>query len=1196
MHYIAAQPGMLDGERELTLIAQSRGEVVFLSAADTDLACAAQQWKEFLGQRLRIAHAGPLRQPVSVDDYIEKVLSHARLVVAKLLGGRAYFPNLISSLEVLRENQNRPLLLILGGAEALDEELAELNDFSLETSRTMFTYFREGGIENFRMAGDALNRLTQARNVHLAPAVVMPECGWHRPSPTSARLRAWVLFYRAWQQTGDMAVVDPLIDALHAQGFDAEGFYAHSLRSEIAQHELASRTADFAPDVIITMQSFALGGGGENESFLDQFDCPVLQIPVSSTSQARWRESAAGLSPAETAMNVVLPEVDGRIFGTVAGFKEEALFDPDAEWTIKKLVPEPEQIARVALMARNWADLRRKKNHGKKVAIVLSNYPNRDGRIGNGVGLDTPASAVELLRALKGDGYDVSPMPSDGEELMNWLQEGPTNDDEQSQGKVGRQSFSRQRTNDFIAQLSGKRCEEMSRHWGQRLQERTDCEIAGLQLGNVFVGIQPPRGFSLQTAAIYHSPDLPPPPEYLAFYLWLREEFHADAIVHLGKHGNLEWLPGRSVALGGDDYPSLILESIPHLYPFIVNNPGEGAQAKRRTSAVIVDHLTPPLTRAGLYADLEKIERLMEERAHAELLYPVRAEELKRDIEKLLDSVSWKNELPRGENILSSLGQYLCEIKESQIRSGLHVLGRKPDGEKETDFLLSLLRCPIGERPGLIEALHGGGVSDLSVSQRDAIEKRARDWISADGGKTNISSEKEPHLAAMQKTLREELRPKLCRCEDEIENLLRGLAGKRVPPGPAGAPTRGRLDVLPTGRNFFAVDPRIIPTPTAWRCGRRVGELLLERHRQEQGEYPRTIALVIWGTSNMRTGGDDIAQALWLWGCEPVWEENSGRVIDFKIIPAHLLGRPRVDLTLRVSGLFRDAFGESLRLLAAVPKRLAQLDEPAELNPIRAAYLRDEIMLREQGIESIEATRRASLRVFSSGPGCYGTGLLPLIDAGNWETKQDITDVFCKWGSHAYDHEGATDAPDLLRRRLSEVEVVHQNQDNREHDILDSDDYFQFQGGLQAAVQAIRGIAPANYHGDSSRPDEPKVRLLKEELIRVLRSRVLNPRWLTAMREHGYKGAAEMAATIDYMFGYSATTDMISDHQFADVAQTVLLDPVQREFFERHNRAALAEATERMLEARARGLWRAPKPDTIAALEEMLLELKGTME
>ncbi|MDG1177585.1 MAG: cobaltochelatase subunit CobN, partial [SAR324 cluster bacterium] len=397
--------------------------------------------------------------------------------------------------------------------------------------------------------------------------------------------------------------------------------------------------------------------------------------------------------------------------------------------------------------------------------------------------------------------------------------------------------------------------------------------------------------------------------------------------------------------------------------------------------------------------------------------------------------------------------------------------------------------------------------------------------------------------------------------------------------------------------NFYSVDPRVIPTQTAWRCGQALAEELIERYRADHGEFPKTTALVIWGTSNMRTGGDDIAQALALWGCEPLWEPVSGRVVDFEIMPLSVLGRPRVDVVLRVSGMFRDSFGDVMRLLSTVPKRLAELDEPEEMNPVRAAWLADQQRLKDSGASAENAQRLAELRVFSSGPGAYGAGLLPLIDAGNWETRGDLTEVFLKWGSHAYDSDGtSSEEINLLRQRLSSVEIVHQNQDNREHDILDSDDYFQFQGGLQAAITEIKGSAPATYHGDSSNPEKIKIRTLKEEFNRVFRSRVLNPKWIKGMREHGYKGAFEMAATVDYLFGYDATCDIVADYQYEEVANKLLLDPEQQKFFREHNPLALKDASQRLLEANEREMWENADPGTLEALESAILEIQGEVE
>jgi cobaltochelatase CobN len=1245
MHWTSAQPGCLDAERELVLINQTPGEIIFISAADTDLTSVSATWHERFGNRLRLAHASALRQPVAADHYIETVIRKSKLLVARLLGGRSYFTHFIQGLIDLKEERDRPKYLILPGAGS--DDLEGLSDFPPSVCKRMSQFFENGGPDNLQRAANSIELLMQDRFELLPEPVLMPEFGIYKLSMTPCIATVWVCFYRAWFQAGDLDVIDTLLSALEAQGMKAVCFYSISLRNPSAQAELLKTAKLHPPDVVVTTQSFSLGvNDAERISIFEELNLPVLQLPVALCTKEAWLKSLAGLSSAEIAMNIALPELDGRLFGSVIGFKEEEKRIQEVEFTSKRLRPETSQIAYACEWIKNWVALRRLANREKRVAIILSNYPNRDGRIGNGVGLDTPASAIKLLELLRANGYRVDPCPRDGEELMRWLLSGITNDVEQSYGKKSLQSLELDLFQKFLDSLPQKRRLQIENDWPEAIVQ--NIAISGIQLGHVFVGIQPPRGFSQQPQAIYHSPTLSPPPAYLAFYLWVREKFAAHAIMHLGKHGNLEWLPGRSVALGEDDFPRLCLGSLPHIYPFIVNNPGEGSQAKRRSAAVIIDHLTPPLARAGLYGELAKMERLLEEHAHCSSLYPSRTAELEREIERVLENSRWRADLPRSGRSIDAIGNFLCELKESQIRSGLHILGEPPAEERQIDFLLSILRVRSGGWPDLMESLYEsimrpsasrrapGRESDfragpmqvapfetppcgtvnfatdaetvrpenkrmfsldtLTSAERDSLEKAARAWV-LDVLRQSVGVNESPELQKLRAFTRQVLVPRLSQCENELRRIITVLNGEFVPPGPAGAPTRGRIDVLPTGRNFFAIDPRAVPSPTAWECGKRIAGQLLQRHLQESGEYPRKLALAVWGTSNMRTGGDDIAQAFWLWGCEPVWEEASGRVIDFRILPLSLLGRPRVDLLLRVSGLFRDSFGETLRLLATVPKRLAEQDEPLDLNPVRASWLKEFQAATERGIDRKEASRIAALRVFSSEPGAYGTGLLPLIDSGSWRSTRDMTDVFCKWGGFAFDSEGvAGEHLDLFRRRLSEIEVVHQNQDNREHDILDSDDYFQFQGGLHAAVRSLRGRAPATYHGDSSSPERPRIRTLEEELAKVIRSRVLNPRWIEAMRRHGYKGAFEIAATVDYLFGYGATTDLIKDTHYQEVAQTLLLDPRQREFFKKYNPAALQEATERMLEAAERGLWKDPDEETRSALEQCLLELQGQLE
>ena len=1043
--------------------------------------------------------------------------------------------------------------------------------------------------------------------------------------------RTWITFYRAWHQTGDLAVVDALAEVLISHGLEVSAFYAYSLREPEAQEELLRRAEADPPDVVLTLQSFSIGRLDERVSFLETLGCPVLQVVASTESREAWQENPRGLTPSNVAMSVALPETDGRVLTTAVGFKETQTVHPELEFQAKGVEPDAVQIQYVAELAANWVRLRKTSNAEKRIAIILANYPNRDSRLGNGVGLDTPASVVKFLHRMQAEGYNVGEIPEDGDALIRELQAGITNDEEQSYGKPVAQGISSQELGQVISGLPESARERLRRQWPEHADAGTKpgatVPVAGMRRGNVFIGIQPQRGFGLQTQAIYHDPKLSPPPNYFAFYHWIREHFAAHAVIHFGKHGNLEWLPGRSVALGPEDFPQAVLGPVPHLYPFIVNDPGEGTQAKRRTSAVIVDHLTPPLTRAGLYDDLDRVERLLEEHAQCETMYPERAHELEHEIEHLLEEAPWREELPDEDDWLNALSNYLCELKESQIRSGLHIFGEVPQHERRLDFLLSLLRMSSAERPGLLQALLDKppdfDLDSLSNSERDRVEELARAWVAHECGINPVRAEpvearsidpptlrqaqderlpqtefpENEAIQALRRWLHETLIPRLDRCGLEPQRLLDGLSGKFLAPGPSGAPTRGRIDVLPTGRNFYSIDPRVIPTQTSWKCGQRLADELLERYRADHGDWPKTLALVIWGTSNMRTGGDDLAQALWLWGCEPVWEPISGRVVDFEILPVSVLGRPRVDVVLRVSGMFRDAFGDAMRLLSTIPKRLAALDEPEELNPIRAAWLRDQRRLVQSGYAPESAEQLAELRVFSSGPGCYGTGLLPLIDAGNWETKGDLTEVFLKWGGHAYRADGSSSEEiDLLRNRLSSVEIVHQNQDNREHDLLDSDDYFQFQGGLHAAVSELRGQAPATYHGDSANPEKVRIRTLKEEFNRVFRSRVLNPKWISGMREHGYKGAFEMAATVDYLFGYDATCDIVADYQYEEIAQKLLLDPQQQQFFRDHNPLALRDAAQRLLEAHERELWENAAPETLDALESAIIEIQGELE
>ncbi|MEL6903283.1 MAG: cobaltochelatase subunit CobN, partial [Cyanobacteria bacterium J06606_4] len=693
------------------------------------------------------------------------------------------------------------------------------------------------------------------------------------------------------------------------------------------------------------------------------------------------------------------------------------------------------------------------------------------------------------------------------------------------------------------------------------------------------------------------------------------------------------------IALSKDCYPEAAVGPLPHFYPFIVNDTGEGAQAKRRAQAVILDHLTPPMTRAELYGPLQQLENLVDEYYEAQNLDPSRLRVIAPKIVEVLQQENLQQDLSlsvddrNSDNLPSWLPQidgYLCELKEAQIRDGLHIYGTPPNGTQIRDLVVAIARHPNRHHIGLSRAIAQAWnldidplTADLSQPYKasesaldsapnfkvcrsvgdvvEQIEEHSAALVGALLGQNqepdNNLSVSHDEIAHVMDWVSAELLPAIARTTEEIDNLLHGLNGGYVPSGPAGAPTRNRPEVLPTGRNFYSVDIRAIPTESAWDVGRRAAETLIENYTQEQGDYPRTLGLSMWGTSAMRTGGDDIAEALALLGVRPVWDGPSRRVIDFEILPVSSLGRPRVDVTLRISGFFRDAFPNLISLFDQAVTAVASLDEPAEQNPLAAQFQKDYAHWQSQGLDEKQSAERSRYRIFGSKPGAYGAGLQGLIEAQNWESDADLARAYINWSSYAYTgNADGHSAPESFAQRLETMQIVLQNQDNREHDLLDSDDYYQFQGGLTAAVKAKRGTAPVTYFGDNSVTENPRVRSLQSEIARVYRSRVVNPKWIKGVMRHGYKGAFEMAATVDYLFAYDATTHCVADHMYTGVAEAYVFDAQVRAFVEKSNPWALRDMAERLLEAQQRGLWEGASEKMVDGLRAIAHEAEGKIE
>ena len=1253
MHLLAATPGRTNDGAEAVDLDQSPGDIVILSAADTELACLAAAQARLVARdgeavpSVRLANLMQLGHHLSVDLYVERIIAEARLVVIRLIGGVGYWPYGIEQIATVAREKGIALAVVPGDDKP-DADLMAHSTLGPEAVQRIWSFLTQGGVENatslLRYAGDLLGRGTKWTE----PAPLLP-AGLYWPAldlPGLVEIRdRWeagrpvvgIVFYRALVQAGNLKPVDALIEALAECGLNPLPVFVSSLKDAASADLVATTFGAAETAVILNATGFAVSkpGSRRSETPFDGADCPVIQVIFSGSDRAGWQDSSAGLSARDIAMNVALPEIDGRVLSRAVSFKAEARFDALTECSIVAYEPVPDRIALVAELAGNWARLRGTEPRDRRIALVLANYPNKDARIGNGVGLDTPASVVQVLRALLEGGYAVSDdAPKDGEALMARILAGATNAPGTRDGAPGGVRYSIDAYRRFFRDLPAGNREEITKRWGE--PEKDPFVVAGdfllpvHEFGKIVVAVQPARGYNIDPKATYHDPALVPPHGYLAFHAWLREDFSAHAVVHLGKHGNLEWLPGKALALSESCYPEIALGALPNLYPFIVNDPGEGTQAKRRSAAVIIDHLTPPLTRAETYGPLRDLEALVDEYYDASGLDPRRLDYLSDKILDLLTRLRLDLDCgitdadSRNEK-LQKLDAYLCELKEMQIRDGLHVFGASPEGKLLEDLLVALLRTPRASGAGADASLHRALAEDLGLEGFDPLDcAMAETWtgprpaplvgIDIDNGwRSNgdtverlemladelVAGRSAPDQAWSRTRivldhLNAVIRPATEACgAAELTGLLAGLEGRFVPPGPSGAPSRGRPEVLPTGRNFYSVDTRAVPTAAAWHLGWKSAGLVLDRHRQEHGEWPRRIALSAWGTANMRTGGDDIAQALALIGVRPDWEPSSGRVTGFEVLPLSVLDRPRVDVTFRISGFFRDAFPYQIDLLDSAFRAVAALDEPEALNPLAADVRRDAETLIKAGSNSEDALRRAGFRVFGSKPGAYGAGLQALIDEGIWETDEDLASTYLAWGGHAYgDGAGGADEHDLFQTRLSRTQVVLQNQDNREHDLLDSDDYYQFQGGLAASVRHFSGAQPAIYHGDHSRPETPRIRTLDEEVARVVRGRVVNPKWIAGVMRHGYKGAFEMAATVDYLFAFAATARCVGDHHFDAVFDAFLDDPEVLAFLDRYNPDARADIADRLAEAMRRGLWR-PGRNTVPGLLEALSERGG---
>jgi cobaltochelatase CobN len=1091
MHILLRERHGLEETAAAEDLGQTPADLVVLSFSDSDLSAFAAAWRH--GRQslpsLRLANLRRLTHPLSVDLYLQKTLSGARGILIRLLGGVEYWRYGVEQISALAAAKGIALAIVPGDGRP-DPRLDAASNLPASTLRRLKTLCDSGGPDSARAA---LAQLALAAGLPAVPPVhratlhrhglYVPGTGVVDPSDldlaSDGAPIVLVVFYRAFLAASDTDPVDRLIGELGRRGNRAIGLFAASLKDPESDGWLRHWIARIAPDLIINATAFSARSDGGGGSPLDVVDAPVLQVALAGSTREVWTESDRGLSPPDLAIHVVLPELDGRIFAGVASFKQVETADPELGYARTIHAGDDERIAAIVARATAWIALRRTTHADKRLAVVLSAYPGRDDQMAHAVGLDAPESAVEVLNVLRDRGYAIANAPADSAALIDRLK-----------SETIRWPLEKYRA--ALAGLDPALVADLESQWGAPESDPAisdgDFVFKAVHCGHALVAVQPDRGQRVDRAAEYHDPRRSPRHSYVAFYLWLRDVAKFDALIHMGAHGTLEWLPGKSVALSSSCWPDALLGPTPVIYPFIVNDPGEAAAAKRRLGAVTIGHMTPPISAGKLPPGLHPIERLLDEYSVAEGLDPRRRERLARAIidkarESGLDRDSGLSDAMTPREAVVRLDSFVCDVKTTLVADGLHIFGRVPlqsaGGQTEMPFEA----CAAGERAALLAALNG----------------------------------------------------------------------KHVAPGPAGSPWRGRRDVLPTGRNLFTVDTRAVPSRTAAEQGERLADALLTRHLQDHGEYPRNVMLDLWGSATMRTAGEEFAMALRLMGVAPVWDSTSDRVVGFDVIALAVLGRPRIDVSLRISGLFRDVFSTLPVMFEQAAAALAARDEPDEENPYRAA---------------------SGPRVFGPAPGDYGVGVIGAVTEFTATTAEDAGEAWLAASAFAYGgaHDGMAARPALEQRTNATDAFVHA-QDLPETDLLTAPDYAAHEAGFAAAARRLGGAAPTLYHADSATPDAPRMRTLAEEIARVVRGRAANPHWLAGQMRHGFRGAAEIASTLDQMALFAHLAGAVESHHFDLYYDATLGDDEVRRFIEQANPEAAVAMRQRFQQLRDAGYW-----------------------
>ena len=1152
----------------------------------------------------------------------ESLIASATVVIFCWQG--AIYPNDLSTKSKMFLQSHNAKFAMLSITEPELDDQKGFTETDLELIRQYIAY---SGLENYKQLWLWLQAdFTSGLHQYKGPATLPWHgiCNFSGPSPSAAAPKAviGILFSREnwiWQETVYLQELVKVIEAKEMQALpvfclwsDNETQNAPGVSKAVKQYFY--KDGSCIVDAVINTFKVGLTQSSLNEKdFLKKLNVPVLQGYNLLREYGQWWDSFTGMDPVELSCNVVQPEFDGVLHGLPLSSKEV-----DVEG-IAFYAPIQERIEKFVAKVEKWAVLHAKNNSDKKIAIIFHNYPPTNDSIGSAQGLDSPASVAALLQKMQADGYQTGSLPQDGRQLIEMVAAGVTNDRRfltETQLKKAVGSVAKKDYCDWFERQDPLVQVEMEREWGPApgnvFYYDDKLLIPGIESGNIYVGMQPPRGFGEEPSKIIHSPVCPPPHHYLAFYCWLRDTWQADAVIHVGTHGSLEWLPGKNAGLSCKCYPDLALGDLPDIYPYYVTIVGEGIQAKRRGSACLIGHLNPPSSHADTYEDLAELEKLLDEYAQFKVEHPASVGIVEEQIINKIAVMHLDEDLPRQEldadSYILKIHAYVEQLKHMQIRTGLHILGKAPEGEELLDFILVLTRVENGSIPSLpqtIAAAYGFDYYELEARSGEALENGQsgaalidKIWtdckaviqhlhaaaFSKEGLNSLLEIETVQALSlseAQQENLKitatyicDVIAPNLAMTRQEITNTLRALNGEYIEPGPGGAPTSGRADILPTGRNFFGVDPNNLPTPAAWELGKLLADQVITRYISEENSYPESIGIVLWSDSNMRSNGQCIAEFLYLLGVKPVWQRGSQRVIDLEIIPLPELQRPRIDIMARISGLFRDSMAAAVELLEQAVEMVAGLDETTEENFVKKHIQSDVEALRGEGLTAAEAVSQASYRIFGCPPGGYGAGVAHLIEEKNWETIADLADVYVRWGAHAYGKNNNGDfVPQLFRRRLSNIDITIKNMDNHEVHLLNSDDFNAYCGGMNVAVRSIRGKMPKCYIGDSADKAHTETKSLDEEFRRIFRGESMNPKYLEGMKKHGYKGASDLAALVAHAYGWDVTSSVMEDWMYEGFAGKLVLDEDMRQWMQEVNPWALQRITEKLLEAEQRQLW-----------------------